>query len=722
MELNITSPAVEKSAEFKEEFFGMGNLAVVMTILRSKLYSNPIKTVVQEILSNARDAHREVNKADIPVEVTLPSVFNPNFEVKDFGPGISPERMSDVFLQYGNSTKRSDNLQTGGFGLGAKSPFSYTDSFVIESITDSKKRVYVAYIDETSIGKMSLISVENTTESNGTTIKIPVKQEDFSEFESNYRDVTEYWDVRPEVENTIWYSNPDSFKNKDDFFWFENCYSQNIKILIDKIPYFLPRNAIYSVDFSKYDITAETCQTFFNLGFCMEVPCGELTVSANREQVEINDKNLKVLFYYFNIANEKLASKYQADIDNRENYIEAIKYISETDTLYKHLSENNTFSFRGCEFPKDFKFSFKNSAFHVKLYEGKSYFPNKINLTAFETKAILDKNSKPPKFVVCDDYSRINKKIKKLVEQNPKTDFIFLHAKQALVESATDPKFACALYVNEFLKEYGGMEEYTVLYLSDLEYDKTPRVKRGSRPAKNELELVCYRNGGVSSTTEDILQDPEFKLYYICTRYSKVVSAHGQQYDKEDFLYRLRETILSLIPATSTEKIAIFSCNQKTFNKYNTASNDIENFIRSLYLQKFSHFQLHEITRHHAFSGNRPIVYYFRNEGFWIYFQQHNTVKNPFIKSLIEHYNKFHYANDRSETWFLRHYGSFLGLGEGGNSTFYECLYKTFESYPLLPCIQFNQLNLRTDSDCAEITKKLSDYINLCDSVKNSCS
>ena len=83
------------------------------------MYAYPIRTLCQEIMCNARDAHIEVGKRDLPIEVILPSEADLHIRFRDFGPGISPDRMVGVFLLYGSSTKRDSNEQVGGFGLGA---------------------------------------------------------------------------------------------------------------------------------------------------------------------------------------------------------------------------------------------------------------------------------------------------------------------------------------------------------------------------------------------------------------------------------------------------------------------------------------------------------------------------------------------------------------------------------------------------------------------------
>ena len=104
---NITVITDNKS--YTEAKFGIGDLKVIFNILRSKLYSNPIKSTCREYASNARDAHVEAGIPEIPIEIYLPSAIDNSFRVRDFGLGISPDRINNVFVLYGNSTKRHSN-------------------------------------------------------------------------------------------------------------------------------------------------------------------------------------------------------------------------------------------------------------------------------------------------------------------------------------------------------------------------------------------------------------------------------------------------------------------------------------------------------------------------------------------------------------------------------------------------------------------------------------
>ena len=114
----------------KKEFTIDDSNHVIFDILRNKMYSDKIAAICREVSSNSRDANREAGLADQPIEIEfsdkqeLLNVGDTCVIFRDFGIGINPDRLDNVFLKYGASTKRDTNAQTGGFGLGAKTPFA----------------------------------------------------------------------------------------------------------------------------------------------------------------------------------------------------------------------------------------------------------------------------------------------------------------------------------------------------------------------------------------------------------------------------------------------------------------------------------------------------------------------------------------------------------------------------------------------------------------------
>lgn len=199
MKLASHNNKLDTNVQNETKNFGIGDASVVIDILRNRLYEHKKQTLVQEYICNARDSHRELGKFDNKFDVTAPTHFNPVFKVRDYGPGITPDRMENVFVMYGASTKRSTNTQTGGFGIGAKSAWSYTDSFTIVSIVDGIKRSYIAHTGVNNNGRLDLISTETTTEPNGTEIQVGVNSDDIGDFKAAIFRAIYFWEEKPRV-------------------------------------------------------------------------------------------------------------------------------------------------------------------------------------------------------------------------------------------------------------------------------------------------------------------------------------------------------------------------------------------------------------------------------------------------------------------------------------------------------------------------------------------
>lgn len=346
MELDINTPNIRRSKELTESFFGVADLSIIFEILRNKMYSDPVKAICREVTSNARDAHREIGKFDEPIEIYIPNVLSPSLKIKDFGPGISPDRMSNVFINYAASTKRDDNIQTGGFGLGAKTPFSYSDSFTIITSVDGIKYNYSCYIDETKVGKLVKLSEEKTNDLNGTEIIVPVKRKDFNAFSKAIVEYTRYWDVKPRIIGLSTYDQEDvdseTLVVSGSFWKIYNTkadYSSKIIALVDGIPY--PINSSYF----RANKTIQELDRSYYLTTLINFNVGELSLSANREQIYIeeseDDKSYSAILLKLNKIYEELKVCVENQIKTYSNFIDAalfFKSVSKEINLYKNIN------------------------------------------------------------------------------------------------------------------------------------------------------------------------------------------------------------------------------------------------------------------------------------------------------------------------------------------------------------------------------------------------
>ncbi|TKW65185.1 MAG: sensor histidine kinase [Paracoccus denitrificans] len=143
-----------------------------MQMLSASLYKDQKLAVIRETLANADDAHKMVGQTR-PFEVTLTAE---KLIIRDFGPGIPHEKIGPVYTVYGGSTKTNDDGQTGGFGLGCKAPFAYTDNFQVTSYCNGMKTIYRMSKSDSEVGgKPSCIKIVSIpTQETGLEVSINI--------------------------------------------------------------------------------------------------------------------------------------------------------------------------------------------------------------------------------------------------------------------------------------------------------------------------------------------------------------------------------------------------------------------------------------------------------------------------------------------------------------------------------------------------------------------
>lgn len=291
-----------KSNQYRIDVSG---LPQVLAILRKGMYSTPKRIIVQEYANNARDAHVAVGTPDRPIKIYCPDHASPYLKIQDFGPGLSPDDIQAVFIQYGASTKRHTNEQIGSFGLGSKSAFAYTDSFEVETINNGIKYNYAAYIDSTEIGEMPLLSAVETDEPSGTTITIPIQTDDIYDVNKWIAKVTEYWTVRPEVVGHVAWSNRKIYFQSENWALAQTSndwQSEKMLFCVAGIPYYFNLTTQH---------VPEDLLKFSKCPFIVHLKTGEVTINANRESLVEDEKTIATI----RTALESIQREFKSHID-----------------------------------------------------------------------------------------------------------------------------------------------------------------------------------------------------------------------------------------------------------------------------------------------------------------------------------------------------------------------------------------------------------------------
>ena len=266
-------------------------LAHIFNVLRNQLYTNKIGAVVREYSANAYDANVEAGNANTPIRLTLPSVLEKTFKVRDFGRGLTQEDINEIYCFYGESTKRQSNAYIGQLGLGSKSAFAYGDNFLINSYTDGIVTSYNAFIDPSGIGQIAMLSSKKTDEANGVEICIPVKGEDCKEFAKSVSQYLRYFKTKAEIigmdagELENMFQPPISSGDKWAFY-------KNVSV-----PVAIMGNIGYPLSLSsmKLDLSRDDDKKIYNVlssSIVLTFEIGDLDVAASREGLQYTERTL----------------------------------------------------------------------------------------------------------------------------------------------------------------------------------------------------------------------------------------------------------------------------------------------------------------------------------------------------------------------------------------------------------------------------------------------
>jgi hypothetical protein len=298
-------------------------------------YSNPIGSIVREITSNCFDSHIEANVVK-PILLRRGTDSHTRMEYIsfiDFGVGMSPDRIKNVYEVLFTSTKQNDNTQIGGFGLGSKSCLAYyrqvgdrvteqDNSFFVITIYDSKKYTYCIY-EGPKTPLINLMHVEECLEGNGTEVRIPVLGKDMYKFETEIVKQLYYFDsIIFEGFENYKITNEFNVLRGKNFVYRGSHYSDTMHICLGKVAY--PIN---------YDVL-ELDSSNYSLPIAIKLEIGDVNVITSREAIDYSEATIKLLVKKMNEAKAEIETLISAQYDNVVTLKDYFNYKANFGKLY----------------------------------------------------------------------------------------------------------------------------------------------------------------------------------------------------------------------------------------------------------------------------------------------------------------------------------------------------------------------------------------------------
>ena len=241
-------------------------------LLSTALYSDKISSLIRELSCNAADSHIAAGHHK-PFDVTLPTRLQPNFILRDYGTGLTPDQVQDVYTVYGASDKTNSNKLTGCMGLGSKTPACYhTKSATIDSYVDGKHWSYSFHTGPNGVPCLTKLIEESTTEPNGVKITVPVAPIDIGNFLTKATEIYRWFRVRPNVTPQLNYPQTQLMLNK-----YPICDKTSVVM----------GNVRYPV--TDWGLEKDL-KILYNCNLLLEIPIGSVEPAVSREQLQYTDR------------------------------------------------------------------------------------------------------------------------------------------------------------------------------------------------------------------------------------------------------------------------------------------------------------------------------------------------------------------------------------------------------------------------------------------------
>lgn len=368
---------VSKKSSSEKTIAGSKNFQIAVNdtmfdLLSNNLYQHIELAIIRELSSNAVDATKTMPNAK-QYEVALPTKENLIFSVQDFGIGMTEKQIYDNYCTYGASTKSNSNVEIGGFGLGSKSPFAYTNTFFIESSKNGIKNYFKAYRNEKGQRQVVLQKSEKSNET-GTKVYFSVKEDDAIVFIKEAAHFYAFFEHTPNIingkANLIDYfsDNIAYYKyTEKEYFCLKNFiknsgfikFNKNLNLdrvmtrLLSDECYIDIEGILYKVDNWKDCCTNKTLEKYKSLNLYLDrTTCilkaniGEVTLMPSRETVVIDDKTKKFIEKNINLAIDNYIGNIFDSDDNmlisNKLFHAGIKFFNPIDEEYSYSSSSTS--------------------------------------------------------------------------------------------------------------------------------------------------------------------------------------------------------------------------------------------------------------------------------------------------------------------------------------------------------------------------------------------
>jgi len=555
MQLHTENNVLQTNLKTQAHVFQIHASAKAFKILSSNLYRYKVAAVIRELSCNALDSHVDAGNKD-PFIIHLPTQIEPFFAIEDFGTGMTPDQIGELYTGYFASSKTDRNDQIGALGLGSKSPFAYTDMFTIDSVKDGLKSTYSAFLDPAGMPTYMLVMSETSDQHSGVRVTFPVPESDFREFALEA--ATIFWAFNPDQRPTI-VGAVKSFKDQtSDYDTATTTYEGAGWKIYRKYPNCIDRkynwsngamvrmgNILYPINSLASDSKFADVEAYLKNPLIIDMPLGSCDINPSREELSYDDLTKENIHEALVEIHKNLEIQASAQINTATTIwnaaIEAKKYFS---TILRDRNDSKIkFTYKGIEYLYGQTITLAKSA-HVSHYmtSSRSSSGNTIKVKGFSDKVEVALG-KPNLLVITGD-------------KNPDNQYIRGRIKMYCLQKKLPET---AIWVVDNLS---AADDATLCQMPNVLFTELPKTQQQQKKQASKGKVIKWDN---HSEVDIAALTDKIKIYIV--DYKKQLSINGK-IDDGAKLYsnkKGRDRVSDIIRTATTDRLLPASIRNKIY-------------------------------------------------------------------------------------------------------------------------------------------------------------
>ena len=324
--------------------------AKAFAMFMDRTYTDIKYAICRELMTNGYDSQKQAGRGDTPLQITVPSRFSSTMVFRDFGKSMTHDVVEHVYSTLMESTKDGSDDEVGGWGIGSKTPFGYTNQLTLRCFLNGTVRLYQLFIDGSGVPNIALVAETPTEEPDGVEVSFEVKPGDAEAFKNNIIKASQWFDVKPELKGAAVPLPDTAFETDHPYLWkfppfgtspLKECMVRQgcVAYPLDPEKLTLPNTDVDKDARERLTKAKAVCLDIRGRMF-LNVPIGTCDVTVSRDGLYYEGKSSENLVRILSELHDEITADAKAEFAKCQNYYEARRFYHRTDWRKNGLFEN----------------------------------------------------------------------------------------------------------------------------------------------------------------------------------------------------------------------------------------------------------------------------------------------------------------------------------------------------------------------------------------------